>query len=122
MNGNILTDFAWGEYVIWQMAQMSKIFIDGRYDTVYPSEVIDDYLAFQFGPADSKNVLRKYPHDFILLNRNDQAALAVVEAAPGWKRVYSDGSCILFARANSAAAKIPVVELSFEQTPPSDFP
>ena len=49
LSGNILADFQWGEYVIWHMPPASKVFIDGRYDTVYPPKVIDDYMAFTNG-------------------------------------------------------------------------
>ena len=122
MSGNIMTDFAWGEYVIWHLAPPTKVFIDGRYDTVYPPEVIDDYLTFQFGETGAKEVLRKYPHDFILLSPKNEAVLAVVEAAPEWKRIYRDGSCILFARADSAAAKIATVDVPTQRTPADYFP
>jgi hypothetical protein len=122
LSGNVMSDFAWGEYLIWHMAPASKVFIDGRYDTVYPPRVIDDYLAFQYGEPGAKNVLRKYPHDFILLSPNDEAALALIASAPEWKRIYRDGTCILFARADSEAAKIPAVDVTAQSTPPSYFP
>jgi hypothetical protein len=121
LNGNVLTDFAWGEYVIWNLPA-SKVFIDGRYDTVYPSAVIDDYLAFDSGATGAERVLRKYPHDFILLGPNNHAALAVTEAAPKWKRIYRDRNCVLFARADLAAARIVSVEVPAQFTPASNFP
>jgi hypothetical protein len=122
LSGNIMTDFAWGEYVIWHMAPASKVFIDGRYDTVYPPNVIDDYLAFHYGAAGAQGVLRKYRHDFILLSPKDEAALAVTAAAPEWKQLYRDGSCVLFVRTDSAAAEIAPVIIAPGDTPPSDFP
>lgn len=36
----MLPFFGWGEYVIWHLAPGSHAFIDGRYDTVYPRELI----------------------------------------------------------------------------------
>jgi hypothetical protein len=122
LGGNIMSDFGWGEYLIWHTAEASKVFIDGRYDTVYPPDVIDDYLAFDLGASDAKAVLRKYRHDFILLSPSDETALAVVAATPEWRRIYRDESCILFARAGSAAAKIAPVEVPPQFTPASYFP
>ncbi len=122
LSGNVMSDFGWGEYLIWHLARSSKVFIDGRYDTVYPPNVIDDYLAFHFGDADAKDFLRKYPHDFVLLTPSNQAALEVMESAPVWKQIYRDGSCILFTRANSEAAKVSAVEVLAQETPPSYFP
>jgi hypothetical protein len=122
LSGNVMSDFTWGEYLIWHMAPASKVFIDGRYDTVYPPNVIDDYLTLQYGEPGGKDVLRKYPHDFILLSARSESALSLVEAAPEWKPIYRDSSCILFARADSAAARIPPVEVSAKDTPASYFP
>jgi hypothetical protein len=30
LNGSILSDFGWGEYLIWHMAPAGSVFIDGR--------------------------------------------------------------------------------------------
>ncbi len=38
LRGNILNTFQWGDYLIWHTAPESKVFIDGRYDTVFPLE------------------------------------------------------------------------------------
>jgi hypothetical protein len=122
LSGNVMSDFAWGEYLIWHLAPASKVFIDGRYDTVYPPTVIDDYLTFQYGEPGAKDVLRKYPHDFILLSPNDGSALALVGAELEWKAIYRDRSSILFARADSEAAKIRTVDVAAQIPPPSYFP
>jgi hypothetical protein len=122
LSGNVMSDFSWGEYVIWHLAPASKVFMDGRYDTVYPPRVIDDYLTFQYGGSGAKEVLRKYPHDFILLSPHDEMPLALIAAASEWKRIYRDGTCILFARADSEAAKISAVEVTAQSTPASYFP
>jgi hypothetical protein len=122
LSGNVMSDFTWGEYLIWHMAPASKVFIDGRYDTVYPPNVIDDYLAFQYGESGAKDVLRKYPHDFILLSRSNEYPLSLVGAAPEWKPIYRDRNSILFARADSEAAKIPAVDVSAQSPPSSYFP
>src|SRR5258708_920801 len=37
LHGNVLSNFAHGEYLIWHLPD-SKVFIDRRYDTVYPEE------------------------------------------------------------------------------------
>src|ERR1700726_4392224 len=48
LHGNVLSEFGWGEYLIWHVAPADKVFFDGRYDTVYPFKVIRDYLEFYF--------------------------------------------------------------------------
>jgi hypothetical protein len=37
LHGNVLATFDWGEYLIWHLEPGSKIFVDGRYGTVYPA-------------------------------------------------------------------------------------
>ncbi|MGO8801488.1 hypothetical protein, partial [Candidatus Binatus sp.] len=102
LTGNILADFQWGEYVIWHMPPASKVFIDGRYDTVYPPKVIDDYLPFTNGEAAGKKILVNYPHDFVLVGQKNDPAYKLIVAQPGWKQIYRDDSCVLFARDTSA--------------------
>jgi hypothetical protein len=120
LSGNVLTDFGWGEYVIWHMVPTSKVFIDGRYDTVYPPEVIDDYLDFHSGRG--KDFLDKYLHDFVMLSPADKPELELIETAHNWEQLYRDASCVLFARTNSAAGNIPPLVVSPQRTPPSFFP
>ncbi len=122
LSGNILADFQWGEYVIWHMPAASRVFIDGRYDTVYPPKVIDDYLAFDNGRAAGKETLANYPHDFVLLGRKKDPAFKLVIAQPGWKQLYRDDACVLFARESSAAAKIAPESVSVKDTAGNYFP
>jgi len=122
LSGNILADFQWGDYVIWHTAPASKVFIDGRYDTVYPPKVIDDYLAFSHGEVTGKETLLNYPHDFVLVGQENDPPFKLVIAQPGWKQIYRDASCVLFARDNSAAAKLAPITVSVKDTPENSFP
>ncbi len=110
LHGNVLCNFGWGEYLIWHLAPQSRVFIDGRYDTVYPSKVIQDYVKVHFGIPGAKRVLKSYPHDFILFPAQSVPSLSL-KASPDWKLVYKDNAAALFARRNSAAARLhPIAE------------
>jgi len=122
LSGNILADFQWGDYVIWHTAPASKVFIDGRYDTVYPPKVVDDYLAFAHGDVVGKETLLNYPHDFVLVGPKNDPPYKLVIAQPGWRQIYRDDSCVLFARDNSAAAKLSPITVSVKDTPENSFP
>jgi hypothetical protein len=122
LSGNILADFQWGEYVIWHMPPASKVFIDGRYDTVYPPRVIDDYMPFTHGEVVGKEILVNYPHDFVLVGQKNDPAYKLINAQPGWKQIYRDDSCVLFARDTSAAAKLAPITISVKDTPENSFP
>src|SRR5262249_40339901 len=48
LKGNIFNEWSWGDYIIWHLAPASKVFIDGRDDTVYPIAIVRRYLRFNF--------------------------------------------------------------------------
>ncbi len=105
LHGNVLGDYTWGQYLIWHTAPASKLFVDGRYDTVYPLQVLQDYIAFYFNLPGAAQVLRSYPHDFVLIPPTAEAH-TLMEKEPGWKLIYSDQDCVLYARDGSGAAKL----------------
>jgi hypothetical protein len=105
-SGNILSTFEWGEYLIWNMAPESKVFIDGRYDTVFPLEIIYKFALFNFNLPGGDAVLSEYPHDFVLI-KPDSRSRKLMDARADWKLIYDDASSRLYACRDSAAAKIP---------------
>ena len=44
LEGNVLAQYGWGQYVIWHGAPGMKVFIDSRYDLAYPPAVVWDWL------------------------------------------------------------------------------
>ncbi len=105
LTGNVLSDFAWGDYLIWRMAPRSRVFIDGRYDFAYPMPVIVDYFDLYFAHPRAATVLRSYPHDFVLIDPSAPMRRLVAQAE-GWRLVYSDPNAILFARAGTPATRL----------------
>lgn len=105
LRGNLLCDFSWGDYLIWRMAPASKVFIDGRYDFAYPMPVIRDYFDFKFDSPRAAAVLDAYPHDYVLITPVSPVR-ELMERRPDWKLIYSDPNALLFARADSPAARL----------------
>jgi hypothetical protein len=105
LRGSLLCDFSWGDYLIWRMAPGSKVFIDGRYDFAYPMSVISDYFDFKFDRPRAATVLGAYPHDYVLIT-SASPVRELMERRLDWRLIYSDPDALLFARANSAAARI----------------
>jgi hypothetical protein len=118
--GNILNDYDWGDYLIWRTAPRSKVFIDGRYETVYPVRVMRDYVRFGFGLRDAAKVLDGYPHDFVLVPPGS-GGYRVASRSAVWKLIYEDPVAALFARADSSAARLPGVPIH-GSAKPSLFP
>jgi hypothetical protein len=105
LKGNILDAFGWGEYLIWHTAPESKVFFDGRYDTVFPQQIIQDYVVFYFDLPGGARVLSAYPHDFVLIPPQSAAA-SLMKMMPGWKVIYRDANSVLYARDDSPAAHL----------------
>jgi len=105
LKGNVLADYAWGQYVIWHAAPDSKVFIDSRYDLGYPPQVVADYLELERGDAGGAHTLANYPHDFALV-KNGSPAARLMDSQPGWRLIYSDEIAALYAGAGSSAAHI----------------
>jgi hypothetical protein len=122
--GNVLNDHSWGDYLIWHgaPAPRSKVFIDSRFEMVYPLRIQRDYLAFASGSLPgAERVLDAYPTDFVLMPTGSPA-YALMMAQTRWRLIYRDPVAALFARADSPAAHLPGVPVLRDTAPPSFFP
>jgi len=111
LKGNVLADYAWGQYVIWHAAPGSKVFIDSRYDLGYPPQVVADYMELERGGAGGAHALASYPHDFVLV-KNGSPAARLMNSQSGWRLIYSDEIAALYARVSSPAFRIAGVPVS----------
>jgi hypothetical protein len=105
LKGNVLADYAWGQFVIWHGAPGTKVFIDSRYDLGYPPAVISDYMALARGEASGAHTLADYPNDFVLSKRDSPTA-KLMASQRDWRLIYSDDVASLYAPANSPAAHL----------------
>ena len=120
LHGNLLDDFNWGDYLIFHTAPRSKVFIDGRYDFIYPNSVVDDFFAFYFNGPGAAHMLESYPHDFVLIPPLCKA-YTLMASRSDWKLLYRDQFAVLFARTDSPAARLPSIPVIAVATP-HDFP
>jgi hypothetical protein len=87
------------------------VFVDGRYDTVFPPDVIDDYLRFNFNQPNGDVVLTRYPTDYVLIPP-DSGGRKIMDARRDWRVIYRDDLSLLYARIDSAAAQIPDIPVT----------
>ncbi len=111
LQGKILGTFQWGMYMIWNMPSASRLFIDGRYDTLFPLDIIYTFALFNFNMPGGDAVLSEYPPDFVLI-MPDSESRKLMDARSDWKLIYSDASTLLYARQGSDAGKIPGVPIA----------
>jgi hypothetical protein len=119
IGGNILCHYGWSGYVIYHCAPPSRVFIDSRFEMIYPRSVANDFIGFVLN-RNAAAVLAKYPHDLVLAPPGSPESRVMVKAA-GWKLIYRDQDSALFARADSAAAKISGAPVN-GAAPPDRFP
>ena len=100
VEGNLVTTYGWGQYVLWHLYPRIHIAFDGRYRTVYPMSVERDFLLFEMASgtnAASTAILDNYPTDIALLPR-DHRAVEVIRHRPGWVQIYADTLAAVFVR------------------------
>lgn len=100
LSGNLLTDYGWGQYVIWHLYPEIRVAFDGRYRTVYPAEVEADFMAFQTmlkTPTGGIALLDDYPTDIVLLPVQRHAAEVLSENS-AWETIYKDTQAVIFVR------------------------
>ncbi len=104
LRGNVLCDFSWGEYLMWHLGGQNRVFIDGRWELVYPHEIMRDYVHFEQARPDAERVLDSYPNDLVLLSPRSKASRVVMND-PNWKLIYGDRIALLYARSYSPMAR-----------------
>jgi hypothetical protein len=94
ISGNLLTEFGWGEYLIWTLNSNLRVGLDGRYETVYPDSVGKEYFDFIYGR--DERFLDRYPHEMALLHP-DTRGLKFLKKRREWHQIYADAGCVLLA-------------------------
>ena len=93
--------------------------MDGRFEAVYPPQVIDDYFRFMTGTKGWERVLDSYPTDVVVVQRwrNIHPRLF---ARDDLEYVYSDPAALVFVRrSNATQAALERLALIEER---NDFP
>lgn len=123
IEGNLVNQFNWGEYILWKLGPRVKVMMDGRRESIYSDETYQQYLHFQDGSGDWDRLLRDYQPDVALLEKESTSA-NLLQLKPGWKQVYSDKIAVVLVREGSAAASaVTKAAASFSPAPgPFYFP
>jgi hypothetical protein len=96
--GNLLTDYGWGQFALWDLYPDVRVAFDGRYRTVYPAHVEADLLALQRAAAEhapTTPLVDAYPTDLVLAPVGGSIERYLVQRAD-WECVFRDGQAALF--------------------------
>ena len=96
-SGNLAVFFNWGELALYHLYPGVLVSIDGRYETVYPEEVVRANWDFTRGAPGSERFLHTYPADFALYPR-DTGAARWLAGASNWDLLLEDDLFLLYRR------------------------
>jgi len=100
LRGNLLTEYGWAQYVMWQMFPEIKVAFDGRYRTVYSSQLEQDFLALRRSSEEwpkSTPLLDEFPTQFVLLS-NRNPALRYLNSRSDWRLIFYSQQASLFVK------------------------
>ncbi len=97
----IFTDDEWGDYLIYQLYPVQKVFVDGRSD-FYGQDFEEKYLDLMRVKYDWEQSLDQYKVDTIVLATTSALASTIKESCH-WRSVYDDTVAIVFRRASARA-------------------
>jgi hypothetical protein len=101
MSQPVLNEYAFGGYLIFKGV---KVFIDGRAD-MYGDAWVQQYLAIVGGQQpDVDKAFKRWNISWAIVSPKD-GIVRLLDARPGWRRLYSDPYAVLFARDDALAAK-----------------
>ncbi len=99
LSGNLLTDYGWAQFMFWQAPEF-KLAFDGRYRTVYSSQLESEFLSFQrSGRLQPKQtaMLDKYPTEVVMLPVGAGAA-GYLTTRPDFVELYRDDQAVVWIR------------------------
>jgi len=102
--GNVAVPFEWGAYALYHLGDRIRVFIDGRFEAVYPPAVIEDWFRFADGRRGWERLLDAYPTDVVVIERTAEVR-AALQARTDFVQVYGDPIALVFVRRTAAGSE-----------------
>jgi len=100
VKGNLIVDFDWGGYAIWNLFPDIKVSFDGRREFAYSPAATLANIVFTSGEGPWDYLLSHFPIDAVLTHKRC-ASYNLMNLKPGWKLAYDDGIAVIFLPVNS---------------------
>ncbi len=114
LKGNILVDFGLGSYTSYKLYPNCKIFMDGRYEEVYPDNLVVLNDKFYASKAGWDDVLKQYPPDIIIIQSNLPVYKQMLKEKD-WRMIFNGNAFGVFIKSNQYTGnyKLPSLERSY---------
>jgi hypothetical protein len=96
--GNLLNDYNWGGYVLWELYPAYPTFVDGRTD-VFSDEIFEDYLRLWAAQPGWEAAIERWDIGVVLLP--PQSPLVGALDAAGWEERHRDEQAVVLVRPGS---------------------
>ncbi|HLW81385.1 MAG TPA: hypothetical protein VKS20_05025 [Candidatus Acidoferrales bacterium] len=93
--------YNFGGYLVWSLDPGRQVYVDGRSELYEAGGVLGDYIHIANLSPGALKLLADY-HVKSCLMEHDAPLATVLAALPEWKKVYSDGTSVLFVRQDSS--------------------
>lgn len=99
LHGNLITDYGWGQFVIWHRFPQTKVAFDGRYRTVYSHEIEQQFLDWQKADEEQTRVamIDDHPTEIALLPAGRATDRWLARRAD-WACVFRDSQAAVFVK------------------------
>lgn len=92
-----MNDYGIGATMLLLSDARIPVFIDGRVETAYPTEVVEDFFTAWEG-KDWQKIFDKYEINGVIAYTRFREMRRLVENKPGWKEVFRDESAVVYIR------------------------
>lgn len=97
IKGNILTNFAQGSFISYKLYPHNKIYMDGRYEELYPLDNFDDLQNFVNMRGNWQSIMKKNPPDIMILEKTLPVCVHL-QKSPEWTILFDDNIFYLFVK------------------------
>jgi hypothetical protein len=117
--GPTLTWFDWGQYAIWHLSPPIVVSMDGRRETVYSDQVIQDHLAIYFGLPGWRERLEQINPEHVWLPKSLPTVGEIHTL--GWRPLFETDISVILTRTAPATVRRPSKALVRAACFPGDF-
>ena len=97
-NNRFFNNYDIGGYVILGSNGKLKTFVDGRAETGFPNDVLQDYLKFHLREKNWPQIFDKYKINGIIISQFEDLQIDTIEKDPQWRLVFEGDKANVYVR------------------------
>jgi hypothetical protein len=103
VSGRLMVPFEWGEFAIWQFGPRLKVSFDGRRETVYSRQRIEEQHGLASGDLSIAPFIREQEPEYVWVPRPQGDKLAAHLASAGYRADITTAKSVILTRADLPA-------------------